>query len=254
MKIKHKISLGIRPYGKEKSIQQIRVRVTFDCQRIDFATGCRLIDKSAWDHESQMVIPGYYGPNGETDISINRTLRHQREQMEWVFSFYEVNEIYPTLAQVSEKYLERLSGSTPKKSALEKKMESKSKDKELDFFSVYDMFLKECGEKNAWTKATFEKMEALRVDLQAFRESISFPDLTESTLTSLVAYWRDSKILRRPRKKKGNRESYDTDDLIGLKNSTIEKKLGYFRWFLNWASDHGYNQNQEYKTFRPTLK
>lgn len=35
---------------------------------------------------------------------------------------------------------------------------------------------------------------------------------------------------------------------------TIEKKLGYLRWFLNWATDRGYNTNLDYKKFRPTLK
>ena len=47
---------------------------------------------------------------------------------------------------------------------------------------------------------------------------------------------------------------YDQEDLVGLKNSTIEKKLGYLRWFLNWATDRGYNTNQDYKKFHPTLK
>ena len=26
------------------------------------------------------------------------------------------------------------------------------------------------------------------------------------------------------------------------------------RWFLNWATDRGYNTNTAYETFRPTLK
>ena len=43
-------------------------------------------------------------------------------------------------------------------------------------------------------------------------------------------------------------------DIVGIKNSTIEKKLGYLRWFLNWATDKGYNTNPAYKTFKPTLK
>ena len=41
---------------------------------------------------------------------------------------------------------------------------------------------------------------------------------------------------------------------MGLKNSAIEKKLGYLRWFLNWATDRGYNTNLDYKKFHPTLK
>ncbi len=50
------------------------------------------------------------------------------------------------------------------------------------------MFLKECGEKSAWTEATFEM------------------------------------------------------------------KLGYLRWFLNRATDRGYNTNRHYKKVHPPLK
>ena len=31
----------------------------------------------------------------------------------------------------------------------------------------------------------------------------------------------------------------------------IQKKLGYFRWFLNWATEKGYNTNRAYKIFPP---
>ena len=99
-----------------------------------------------------------------------------------------------------------------------------------------------------------EKMVALRVDLNAFKKAIKFEDLTESWFTAFVVYLRDNKKLRTPRKKKGERKEYDHEDVTGLRNSTIEKKLGYFRWFLNWATDMGYNSNRAYKSFRPTLK
>ena len=253
MKLKHNISFSIRPYGKERNLFQIRIRVSYNCQRIDLATGCQINDRSAWDKVNQLVVPGYHGPKGETDITINNTLRNQRDQMEWTFSFFEVNEINPTPDQVSTKYLERLNGTVPQMPIVEKQKKEKP-NAEPNFFEVYDLFLAECGEKNAWTKATFEKMEAMRVDFQAFKKNIKFADLTESTLTEFVAYLRDSKVLKTPRRKKGEREDYDDEDLVGLKNSTIEKKLGYLRWFLNWATDKGYNKNLTYKTFRPTLK
>ena len=93
-----------------------------------------------------------------------------------------------------------------------------TKPKEPDLFNVFDEFVFECGEKNAWTKATFKKK------------------------------------LNTPRKPKGDRKDYDDDDLVGIKNSTIDKKLGYLKWFLKWATDKGYNSNVAYKTFKPTLK
>lgn len=47
---------------------------------------------------------------------------------------------------------------------------------------------------------TFEKIEAMRVDLTTFKKNIKFSDLTEATLTEFVAYMRGSKKLRTPRK------------------------------------------------------
>ena len=252
MKIKRNAAFRLFAYGKDKNRYQIRFRVTFNSQRLDLKTGCQLVDAKAWDDEAQLVKSGYKGPKGETSLSINNELRNIKDQMDSTFKFFEAIDQIPTPSQLQKKYEDRLNGSVPQKPAPEPKKERKPK--EHDFFKVYDMFLKECGEKNAWTEATFEKMEAMRVDLTTFKKNIKFSDLTEATLTEFVAYMRDCKKLRTPRKKKGEREDYDQEDLVGLKNSTIEKKLGYLRWFLNWATDRGYNTNLDYKKFHPTLK
>ena len=252
MKIKRNAAFRLFAYGKDKNRYQIRFRVTFNSQRLDLKTGCQLVDAKAWDDEAQLVKSGYKGPKGETALAINNELRNIKDQMDSTFKFFEAIDQIPTPSQLQKKYEDRLNGSVPQKPAPEPKKERKPKER--DFFKVYDMFLKECGEKNAWTEATFEKMEAMRVDLTTFKKNIKFSDLTEATLTEFVAYMRDSKKLRTPRKKKGEREDYDQEDLVGLKNSTIEKKLGYLRWFLNWATDRGYNTNLDYKKFHPTLK
>ena len=252
MNLKYRIAFKLRPYGKTKTAYQIQQHVTFNSLRLITSTGCQIEDLAAWDEENQLVKSSYKGSRGETALKINTTLRNCREQMESTFKFFEGNDIIPTKQQVQERYEARLHGTVPQRPAPEPKKERKPK--EPDFFKTYDMFLKECGDKNAWTEATFEKMEAMRVDLTTFKKNIKFSDLTEATLTEFVAYMRDSKKLRTPRKKKGEREDYDQEDLVGLKNSTIEKKLGYLRWFLNWATDRGYNTNLDYKKFRPTLK
>lgn len=252
MKIKRNAAFRLFAYGKDKNRYQIRFRVTFNSQRLDLKTGCQLIDAKAWDDEAQLVKSGYKGPKGETALAINNELRNIKDQMDSTFKFFEAIDQIPTPSQLQKKYEDRLNGSVPQKPAPEPKKERKPKAP--DFFKTYDMFLKECGDKNAWTEATFEKMEAMRQDLLTFKKNIKFSDLTEATLTEFVAYMRDSKVLKTPRKKKGDREDYDQEDLVGLKNSTIEKKLGYLRWFLNWATDRGYNTNLDYKKFRPTLK
>lgn len=222
--LKHHISFKLRPYG-EKPVYQIQMHSTFNGVRLRTSTGCLVENLAAWNTDSETVRSDYRGPKGETAMTINDILRNCREQMELAFRFFEANDIVPTKAQVEEKYLSRIKGTVPQKPKSEPKKEAKPK--EPQFFEVYQMFLSECGEKNAWT---------------------------EAGLTSFVRYLREEKVLKTPRKKKGDRTEYDRDDLIGLKNSSIEKKLGYLRWFLNWATDRGYNTNTAYKTFRPTLK
>ena len=251
MKIKRNISFKLFAYGKAKDKYQIRLRVTFNGQRIDFSTGCQINNVNAWDEVSELVVDRYVGPKGETSVRINEELRNIKDQMDSAFKYFEATDEYPTPAQIKERYEARLKGTTPSKPEPAKTSE---KPQEMDFFKAYEEFMFECGEKNAWTKATFQKMYAMREDYKAFKKNLKFSDLTEKTLTQFVVYLRDEKQLHTPRKGKGDREEYDEEDLTGLKNSTIKKKLGYMRWFLNWATEKGYNTNKEYKIFQPTLK
>ena len=250
MILKRHISFKLRPYGSSKKTYQIQMHVTFNALRARFSTGCQIDSIEAWDSKSELVVSGYHGLKGETDITINNILRNDRDQMEMVFKYFEVNGISPTISQVSEKYSEFVKGITPSKPEKEDKKPSISHN----FWTVFDAFVSESGEKNAWSDATYEKMSALKEDLLTYKKDLKFSDLNESGLTGWVHYLRDVKKLRTPRKKKGEREEYDREDVTGLKNSTIRKKLDYLAWFLNWASDHGYNLNMSYKTFRPTLK
>lgn len=252
MEIRYNITFNLRAYGKNRDKHQIRMRVTFNGQQLDFATGSILTDKEAWDIQTETVRDEYVGPKDVTGVEINNGLRNVRSQMITSFKYFEANDVYPTAEQLSEKFKERMTGVIPKKPEPKKKVESKPQ--EPDLFTIFDEFMSECGEKNAWTEATFEKMNAMKADLRTFKKNLKFSDLTEKTLTNFVVYLRDEKKLRTPRKSKGDRKEYDEVDLIGLKNSTIKKKLGYMRWFLNWATEKGYNTNRAYKTFQPTLK
>ena len=253
MNIRHRCLFKLFTYGKNKDKHQIRLRITFNCQRIDLATGCQIYNLDYWDEKYQAVLDGYVGPKGETTTSINTELRNIKDQIETAFKFFEANDIIPTPSQLVEKYEERLHGTVPKKPEPEKK-KKEEKPKEPDFFKIFNEFVADCGVKNAWTKATFQKMAAMERDLKTFKKNLKFSELTEKTLTEFVVYLRDVKKLNTPRKPKGERENYDTDDLVGIKNSTIDKKLGYLKWFLKWATDKGYNTNLAYRTFKPTLK
>ena len=254
MILKRHISFKLRPYGTKRLVYQIQMHVTYDSGRVMLSTGCQITSREAWDADNQLVVPGYHGPKGETDVEINNTLRKEKDQMDTAFKYYEVTEERPSLTQVVAQYQDRLNGRTPQKKEKGKKEISQRSPKKPDLFDVFHLFLAECSEKNAWTTATYKKMSALEGDLASFKKDISFADLSESGLTAFVHYLRDEKTLRTPRKKKGERKAYDKEDITGLKNTTIKKKLELLTWFLNWASEHGYNTNMAYKSFHPTLK
>ena len=251
MKIKYHISFKLRPFGRKTVKYQIRMRFTFNAQRTDIATGWNLDNRDAWNENAELVNAGYVGSHGEKAADINARLANQKGQLEMAFSYFEALDIIPLPSEVVAKYNERMGGIVPKKPDTET---PKKENSVPSFFKVYEQFLSECGEKNAWTEATFEKMNSLREDLMTFRKGLRFSDLTEAGLTDFVKYLRYDKKLKTPRKAKGERQEYDTEDVAGLKNSTIAKKLDFLRWFLNWASEKGYNTNLDYKHFRPTLK
>lgn len=248
MIIKHQISFKLRPYGAKKIVYQIQLHATYNGERLVVSTGCQIDSTAAWDQKAQSVVASYAGFNGNSAIQINDTLRNCRDRMEWAFQYFGVNDIMPSKAMLSDKYSER--AGIVKKPKADKPIPAPPPS----FFEVYDKFMKDCGEKNAWTTATFEKMNAMKVDLMTFKHDITFDDLDEDTLTDFVVYMRDKKVLRTPRKRKEERDDDDIDDTVGLKNSTIGKKLGYLRWFLNWATKRGYNSNKAYTSFKPTLK
>lgn len=254
MILKRHITFKLRPYGTKRLVYQIQMHVTYDSGRVMLSTGCQVTSREAWDADNQLVVSGYRGPKGETDVEINNTLRKEKDQMDTAFKYYEVTEERPSLTQVVAQYQDRLNGKTPQKKEKGKIEISQRSPKKPDLFDVFHLFLAECSEKNAWTTATYKKMSALEGDLVSFKKDISFADLSESGLTAFVHYLRDEKTLRTPRKKKGERKAYDKEDITGLKNTTIKKKLELLTWFLNWASEHGYNTNMAYKSFHPTLK
>ncbi|MBR1782467.1 MAG: integrase catalytic domain-containing protein [Bacteroidales bacterium] len=253
MVIKRKISFKTRAIGKDKNIFQIRMRVSFNSQRIDFKTGHSILDPDYWDDSIGLVKDDYKGPKGETALSINNSLRNLRDQMDTAFKYYEAMDVIPTLSQIQKKYEERLSGVIPKRPEPEKKREQKPK--EPDMFVVFDEFTRKCGEKNAWTIATFEKMSALRADLQNFGPKVKLSELDEDALTRFVGYLRDEKKVFPAKKKKDAEEDEEEKAVqVGLNNTTIKKKLEYLTWFLRWARDVGYPVNPAFKTFKPTLK
>lgn len=67
----------------------------------------------------------------------------------------------PSMEQLKKKFEERIKGVVPRKPE-ETRVQ---KPTEMGFFKAFDLFVVECGEKNAWMTATFQKWAALRKDI-----------------------------------------------------------------------------------------
>ena len=115
MKIKRNVAFKLRAYGKNNDLFQIRLRTTFNGQRLDLKTGCQLVNREAWDDEAQLVRPGYKGPKGETSLSINNELRNIKDQMDATFKFFEATDKIPTPSELQKKYEDRLNGTIPQR-------------------------------------------------------------------------------------------------------------------------------------------
>lgn len=189
----------------------IRIRITYCCNRIDFASGFYLEDPGTWNDKK--------GEFQDTNNPINTALAEQRREIEEAFQFFQTRGFLPTPEELRKK----IKGS----------YREEDKKRPSDLFDIFNLFIAENRSKNAWTDATIEKFRVMKKDLQKFNPFITFDDFTEETLIDLVCYYRDKCL---------------------LKNSTIEKKMDFLRWFLNWATDRNFNQRLDYKRFKTSLK
>lgn len=66
-----------------------------------------LISAKLFNFLDIFLVARIMGFKGETALSINNTLRNERDQMNFAFKFFEVNDIIPTPSQVTDKYKEK---------------------------------------------------------------------------------------------------------------------------------------------------
>ena len=83
------------------------------------------------------------------------------------------------------------------------------------------------------TRATFQKFDALKNHLTEYEPMLKLSKLDETQLQGFVTYMSNT---------------------LKLRNTTIGKQLGFLRWYLRWAAQHGYYVGNLHDTFRPKLK
>lgn len=236
MIIKRTIKFSIRSYKNAGS--RIRMRVSYAGNRLDFQTGI-VLNKDNWDDLQQRVLPT--NSNATLANELNDHLSQMLTDMIAVFHDFELQKVIPTASALriafqksTAPHCQNMEDSnekdrTPGVQQVDIK-EKKAKNK--DFWKCYDEFVKVNGKLNDWTPATFEKFAALRNHLSCFDKKISFAKFDEDGIASFIDFL-------------GKK---------GMKNSTINKQLGFLRWFLRWCYEKGYHQNHTFEYFKPKLK
>ena len=100
----------------------------------------------------------------------------------------------------------------------------------------------ESTHKRSWTDATIEKFESLKQHIKNYKPKPTFEDFNEAGLTMFV------KSLRSEKKKRKNGTEWK------MKDSTVDKQVGYLKWFQKWANRKGYTDLKDYELFNPKMK
>ncbi|MCH3995424.1 MAG: tyrosine-type recombinase/integrase [Prevotella sp.] len=236
MIIKRTIKFSIRSYQNAGS--RIRMRVSYDGNRLDFQTGI-ILNKDNWDERQQRVLPS--NSNATLANDLNDHLSQMMADMIAVFRDFELQQVVPTASALRSAFKKRTTPQSQSKAeGLEKDrfvtvQQTDIKDgktKIRDLWKSYDEFVKVNGKLNDWTPATYEKFAALRNHLSGFDKKLCFAKFNEDGIASFIDYL-------------GKK---------GMKNSTINKQLGFLRWFLRWCYERGYHANHTFEYFKPKLK
>ena len=199
----------------------IRMRVSYNCRRIDIMTGY-FVDESNWDPGLQRVKKNTVGKNGVKANTINADLNKAAYEMDEVFKEFELLDRFPTPEEVEDTFNRRMA----RKNA---KPVKKSKN---GFWEAFSTFKVEESAKNSWQYSTVQKFDALAEHIRHWKEQPRFEDFTDKGLTSFITFL------------------IEKED---LSNDTTLKQLSYLKWFLRWAAYRRYNSTLDFEGFRPKL-
>lgn len=210
----------------------IRVSIMVRGARLVTSSGCK-INPDKWDKHKQQVKRGAYNAISMTWSQINSRLTTIKDHFNRI-ELLAIEKNESVSADSLKEEFRRLFR------AKDVEGSSSSAVNELGFWDYYEMFVKDRGVSNQWTKATYQKFAALERHLKdwmrcevSLGKDLSFGAFSESGLVGFVGYMRD---------------------VLKMKNTTIGKQLGYLKWFLKWASEKGYNMNMAFRSFNPKLK
>lgn len=199
----------------------VRMRFTLPGERpLDIPTGHH-VDLADWDETAMRAKESC--PEGR---EINRMINEWISVMEEIIARYElIEKRLPTTCEVKDLFNDM----TGRRKT---SVTSKLPDETRDLWQAFDEFMSEMGKRNQWTPVTYQKFNSIRNHLKAFEPRLSFPAINDERMQAFLDF------LRRKE----------------MRNTTIENRVAFVRWFLRWAHAKGYYTGMSHETFRPKLK
>lgn len=193
----------------------IRMRVSYDGDRIEFATGYR-IDMSKWDADKQRVRSGCSNKLKQSATDINSDLQRYESDLRNIFKSYEVEGKKPTKEDIKKDFADKYKDHTEDRV-------------EASLFDALDRFIAE--NSMSWTNGTRERFGVLESHLKAFDKALSFDSLNEDRMRDFLRYF----------------------ERIGNNNTTTSRVVRHFKQFLTWSTKKGYNVHSECLGFNTKL-
>lgn len=222
MKYSIKLGLHLNPNRKGEIAEEvaIRLRVSWSGCRADIRSGY-VVAPSKWDAANGVVRPNTRNAFGQGAGEINRQLSRLCSLVEEVLARFELDNRRNPNAKEFKAAFDLAAG------------RSEKPKEETDFYQIYDKFTAAEGYDKNWTKATFTKFDALRSHLKAWRSALSLSDFSKEDFADFVKAY----LIKRQR----------------MLNPSVDKNIGFLRWFLRWSAANGYYNGLAHLQYRPRL-
>lgn len=199
----------------DKGTALIKLRVSNRCKQVDLYTGY-VCDVAKWDKGKEKVKQGAKLSNGLSYDVINDKLA---ELLDFIKDYFN------QCAQRSE-----LPDLSDLKIRFNKKYKSNDKEHSNEFRCLFERFIKEKADEKSWSAAYVEAMNRTKDSLLKYKPDASLRTLSSSFMNGYMQYLAET-----------------------MWNDRIKKELWNLKYFVNWAEIRGYEINNEYKLFEPTL-
>lgn len=223
MKFSIKLGLHVKPNNPGKDVAEevgIRLRVSWSGYRADIRSGY-VVAPSKWDAVNEVVRPNTKNKAGQTAGEINRAIVKLCALVDDVLRRFELdNNRAPDVKEFKAAF-DAAAGRVVQR------------EQETDFYQIFDKFTETEGYDKNWTKATFTKFSSLRSHLKAWRSSLTLSGFSKEDFADFVK----SYLIKR----------------LHMLNPTIEKNIGFLRWFLRWSAANGYYTGLAHQQYRPRL-